>query len=120
MRNISVKHRLATSLGLLLFPLSALAHGDALIFMATHMMLYFALLLLTLFLAVSGKRLLSFVVVLFAYPAVFMLVAVVTYQLFPNSSHADEAWAYVMYGVWGLSLVALIQMHIKHKAIKSA
>ena len=115
-----VKQRLFTFLSLFIIPLPAFAHGDALIFMGTQMMLYFALLLLTLFLAVSGKRLLSFVVVLFAYPAVFMLVGVAGYQLFPSATHADEAWAYVMYGVWGLSLLALIQIHIKHKAIKAA
>jgi len=108
--------RLFTFLGLCLIPLPVLAHGAALVLMGKQVMLYIALLVLTPVLAVPGRRLLSFVVVLLAYPAAFFLVAIAMYQFFPDSSKADQAWEYAMFLVWALSILTLIRLRIIHKS----
>lgn len=55
----------------------------------------------------------SFFVVLMLYPVVFIVLGIMVLYV---SSIPVQALVYMMYAVWGLSLVALIQMRIMHKA----
>jgi len=108
-----VKQRLFIFISLLLHPLSVFAHGGELNFLGPQLMQYFALLLLTIFLATPGNRWMSFFVVLLIYPVVFILVAIMILNTaFPNP---DQALVYVMYAVSGLTVMLLIVLRLLHK-----
>ena len=113
MRNSVTSKCLFIFLSLLLIPLPAIAHGGELNFFGPQLMQYFALLLVTIILATPGNRWMSFFVVLMLYPVVFIVLGIMVLYV---SSIPVQALVYMMYAVWGLSLVALIQMRIMHKA----
>ena len=113
MRNTVTMKCVLTALGFLLIPLPACAHGGELNFLGPQLMQYFALLLLTIFLATPGNRWISFFVVLLIYPVVFILVAIMILKTaFPNP---DQALVYVMYAVSGLTVMLLIVLRLLHK-----
>lgn len=94
---------------LLLVPSVALAHGDALIFLVNHMLLYFALLIFLAFASPPGSKLVMTIGVMLIYPVLF-------FNLFSIGS--VEAWgnaAYITITIIVILAIALRVLSVRRK-----